>query len=71
MTFVQLRTLLRMDHIWHLHECDPGPRGSFLYRKTADPKERIAERKTKIRRRHHPASQEAEVVQALEELKAS
>jgi hypothetical protein len=29
-----------------------------LYRKTANPKERIAERKTKIRRRHHPTSQE-------------
>ena len=28
-----------MLHFWHNHKRDPGPRGSFLYRKTADPKD--------------------------------
>jgi len=58
-------------HIRHDHECDLGPRGSFLHRKTTNPKERIAKRKTKSGRRYDPSSQETEVVEALEEYKAS
>ena len=37
-----------MHHIRHDHECGLGPRGSFLHRKTTDPKEWIAKRKTKV-----------------------
>jgi len=52
-----------MHHIWHNHECDLGPRGSFLHRKTTNPKERIAKRKTKSGQRYYPSSLETEVVQ--------